>query len=60
MPVEGAEPTLEDVTAFLSERDVAIYKRPEKLVLVDKLPRNPMNKVMRNELREIVLEKLAD
>lgn len=60
VPVEGAEPTLEDVTAFLSERDVAIYKRPEKLVLVDKLPRNPMNKVMRNELREIVLEKLED
>ncbi len=60
VPAQGAEPTLEDVTAFLSERDVAIYKRPEKLILVDKLPRNPMNKVMRNELREIVLEKLED
>ncbi|WP_375291293.1 class I adenylate-forming enzyme family protein [Qipengyuania sp.] len=58
VPAEGAEPTLDDVIAFLSERDVAIYKRPEKLVIMKKLPRNPMNKVMRNELRETVLEKL--
>lgn len=59
VPSEGAEPVLDDVTAFLSQRDVAIYKRPERLVTVDKLPRNPMNKVMRNELREMVLAKLA-
>ncbi|UVI39443.1 class I adenylate-forming enzyme family protein [Qipengyuania spongiae] len=60
VPVEGAEPKLEDVIAFLAERDVAIYKRPERLVLMDKLPRNPMNKIMRNELRAMVLGKLAE
>lgn len=60
VPVEGAEPKLEDVTTFLAERDVAIYKRPESLVLVDRLPRNPMNKVMRNELRTTVVGKLAE
>lgn len=58
VPAEGVEPTLEDVTAFLAEREVAIYKRPERLVIVEKLPRNPMNKVMRAELREVVLEQL--
>ena len=60
VPAEGARPTLEDITAYLEERDVAIYKRPERLVTLDKLPRNPMNKVMRNELREMVCERIAD
>lgn len=55
----GAEPQLADVTEWLASRDVAIFKRPERLVVVDKLPRNPMNKVVRAMLREMVLEKLA-
>lgn len=55
----GAEPQLADVTEWLASRDVAIFKRPERLVVVDKLPRNPMNKVVRATLREMVLEKLA-
>lgn len=58
VPSEGAEPTIEDVAGFLAARDVAIYKRPERLVIVDKLPRNPMNKVMRNELRATVLDRI--
>ncbi len=55
----GADPQLADVSEFLAARDVAIFKRPERLVLVDKLPRNPMNKVVRAQLREMVLAKLA-
>ena len=55
---DGCAPELEDVTEWLAERDVAIYKRPEMLVLVESLPRNPMNKVMRNELRETVIGQL--
>ncbi len=60
VPAQGVAPCLEDVTAFLAARDVAIYKRPEKLVILDQLPRNPMNKVMRNELRATVLERLGE
>lgn len=60
VPVEGTDLGLEDVTAFLAGRDVAIYKRPERLVILDKLPRNPMNKVLRSELRKIVMERLQD
>ena len=59
VPAAGATPDLADVTAWLAARDVAIFKRPERLVLVDRLPRNPMNKVVRGDLRRIVLEKLA-
>ena len=58
VPAGDAAPELADLTDWLAERDVAIYKRPERLVLVDRLPRNPMNKVVRSELRQIVLDKL--
>lgn len=51
-------PTLADVTEWLASRDVAIFKRPERLVIVEKLPRNPMNKVVRSDLREMVLARL--
>jgi acyl-CoA synthetase (AMP-forming)/AMP-acid ligase II len=58
VPAEGTQPKLEDISQWLAARDVAIYKRPERMVLVDALPRNPMNKVVRGELRELVMEKL--
>ena len=58
VPHEGEEPKLEDITAWLEERDIAIFKRPEYLVMVDALPRNAMNKVVRDELREMVVAKL--
>tara|TARA_B100000678_G_scaffold211042_1_gene178630 strand:+ start:3476 stop:5167 length:1692 start_codon:yes stop_codon:yes gene_type:complete len=58
VPNEGEEPRLEDITAWLEERDVAIFKRPEFLVIVDALPRNAMNKVVRDDLREMVLAKI--
>lgn len=58
VPAAGATPTLSDVSEWLAGRGVAIFKRPERLVLVDRLPRNPMNKVVRGELREVVLAAL--
>lgn len=54
----GATPELSDVTEWLDARDVAIFKRPQRLVLVERLPRNPMNKVVRSELRAMVLDRL--
>ena len=35
-----------------SVREVAPFKWPESLVMVDKLPRNPVGKVLKRELRE--------
>ena len=54
----GATPELSDVTEWLAARDVAIFKRPQRLVVVERLPRNPMNKVVRSELRAMVLDRL--
>ena len=56
VPNEGAAPTLADVTAWLRGRGVATFKQPERIAILDALPRNAMNKVMRAELRRLVLE----
>ena len=56
---DGRTPTIADVTAWLAARDVAIFKRPERLVVLDSLPRNAMNKVVRRNLRALVMERLA-
>jgi len=52
-PKNGETVTLEDITAFLLEKDIAKYKLPERLLIVDSLPRNAMNKVLRWKLKEM-------
>ncbi len=58
VPRDGAEPTLQDVVDWLKRADVAVFKRPERLVLLPSLPRNAMNKVQRDQLRVQVLAAL--
>jgi acyl-CoA synthetase (AMP-forming)/AMP-acid ligase II len=59
VPRGDVAPTLQDITAWLERSGVAVFKRPERLVVVDKLPRNAMNKVVRTTLRETVLRALG-
>jgi len=54
VPHRGKTVSLEDITDFLRSRGLAVFKWPEKLVTIDKLPRNPINKVMRSELKGMV------
>ena len=54
VPHEGKTISLEDMTDFLGSRGVAVFKWPEKLVIVDRLPRNPTNKVIRSALKGMV------
>jgi acyl-CoA synthetase (AMP-forming)/AMP-acid ligase II len=54
VPVEGVTLTLEDVTGFLrAERDIAIHKLPERLVIVDSLPMTGSGKVQKFRLRDL-------
>jgi acyl-CoA synthetase (AMP-forming)/AMP-acid ligase II len=55
VPVEGCDLSLEDITATL-EDDLAIYKHPERLEIVETIPRNPVGKIRKTELREDVAE----
>lgn len=46
----GESMTLEELCRHLTDQDIATFKLPEKLRLVDALPRNPLGKVLRREL----------
>ncbi|MGA9276909.1 class I adenylate-forming enzyme family protein [Ilumatobacter sp.] len=46
-----ANPTLDDLIEHLRGRGVASYKLPERIEIVEALPRNPVGKVTKPELR---------
>ena len=47
----GAEITIADIGTFFAERGLARQKTPERLVIVDELPRNATGKVLKQNLR---------
>lgn len=53
VPRPGESICLEDLTDFLKDKKVAIFKLPEKLLIVDQLPRNPLGKVLRIDLKKM-------
>ena len=53
--VDGAAPSLDDVVSFLRSRDLASYKLPQDLRVVDELPRTPSGKIRKNELRDTII-----
>ena len=55
----GSSLTLEDLTRHLAQQQVAIYKWPEHLAIVQQLPRNPVGKVVRSDLRAVALDALT-
>ncbi|MFW5966440.1 MAG: class I adenylate-forming enzyme family protein [Persicimonas sp.] len=52
VPVEGEELTLDDIVDHLRAKEIASYKLPEKFMLADELPRNPVGKIQKDELLE--------
>lgn len=51
----GATLDLAGLVAFLrTEKKVAAYKLPERLLVVDALPRNPVGKVLKRDLRSAI------
>jgi len=50
VPRPGARPTLESVCEHFRRAGVAIFKHPERLRIVEQLPRNSVGKVVRGEL----------
>jgi acyl-CoA synthetase (AMP-forming)/AMP-acid ligase II len=51
---EGQTVTLGEMADYLERQEIAVYKLPEKLVIVERLPRNPVGKVLTRVLRERV------
>ena len=52
VPRDAADPPqLEELVAHLREKQIASYKLPERIEIVDALPKNPVGKVLKRELR---------
>ncbi|WP_332773112.1 class I adenylate-forming enzyme family protein [Phenylobacterium sp.] len=47
---QGQDLTLDELNTHLRTHDIATYKLPEKLRVIDALPRNPLGKVLRRDL----------
>ena len=52
VPKKDQTVTLEEIVAFLKEKDIAAYKLPERVLVVAALPRNPVGKILKRNLRE--------
>ena len=44
--------SLAEIVAYLREIGIATFKLPERLEVRDELPRNPLGKILKRELRE--------
>jgi acyl-CoA synthetase (AMP-forming)/AMP-acid ligase II len=51
-PASDHEPSLEAIVAHLRGIGIASYKLPERIEIVDALPRNPLGKIAKSELRD--------
>lgn len=51
VPRAGAVLELDEIVGFLRGRRIASYKLPESLAVVEALPRNPVGKVLKRDLR---------
>jgi acyl-CoA synthetase len=52
VPRPGQAVTLEEIVAYLRDLGIATFKLPERLELRDELPRNPLGKILKRELRD--------
>ncbi|MBW0272750.1 2,3-dihydroxybenzoate-AMP ligase [Nocardia sp. MH4] len=52
VPAPGASVELADLVNHLRDRQVASFKLPERLEIVDTIPRNPVGKIMRRTIRD--------
>ena len=57
---EHCKLTLEELNAFLMTREIAKFKLPERMELVESFPLSPAGKVLRRQLRETIEAKIED
>ena len=59
VPMEGQTVTLDDLTSLMDEKKIAKYKHPERLEIVDAIPRNSVGKIIKSTLRQDIRDKLT-
>lgn len=55
VPVGAEEPSLESLVEFLRGEQIASYKLPESVRIVEALPRNPVGKILKRELKSMLV-----
>jgi len=60
VPKPGETVTLESIKSFMTEKGIAVYKLPERLEIIDAIPRNPVGKIRKNILRDEIKAKLSN
>ena len=55
----GTELTFDDLIAHLRAQQIASFKLPERLEIMESFPISPAGKILKRELREIVARRLA-
>ena len=48
----------EELVGFLRQQDIASFKLPERLELVDDFPVSPVGKILKRQLREMIAERI--
>jgi acyl-CoA synthetase (AMP-forming)/AMP-acid ligase II len=59
VPRPGEAISLDEIVSFMKEKDVAIFKLPERLEISEGLPRNPAGKVQKKILRDDIERKIG-
>ncbi len=59
IPVEGETVELEEIKCFLLCRNIAKFKIPERLAVVQRFPISAAGKILRRELRQIAARDVA-
>ncbi|ROQ92162.1 class I adenylate-forming enzyme family protein [Desulfosoma caldarium] len=59
VPKPGQNVTLEDLIRYMKGQGVATYKLPERLERVEAIPRNPVGKILKKELRQDIRKKMG-
>jgi acyl-CoA synthetase (AMP-forming)/AMP-acid ligase II len=58
-PRPDQEISLDELVSYLKEKKIAVFKLPERLIVLGNLPRNPVGKLLKGSLREQVRQKAA-
>ncbi|HEU0202632.1 MAG TPA: AMP-binding protein [Burkholderiaceae bacterium] len=56
----GQKLSFEELIAFLKQQNIASFKLPERLELIEQFPTSLVGKILKQKLREMIVAKLAD